>query len=61
MVRLSLDNKSVIETEDDLGNSLLHYVVEQPQHYAVAKFPVNKGASPKHENKAGGKIRWISR
>ena len=53
MVQRLLDNKAVIEVEDDLGNSPLHYVVEQPQHYAIAKLLVGKGASLKHKNKAG--------
>ena len=53
VVRLLLENRANIEVEDNLGNSPLQYVVEQPEHFQMAKLLVNKGASLKHKNKAG--------
>ena len=53
VVQLLLEYKANIEVEDNLGNSPLQYVVEQPQHFQMAKLLVNKGASLKHKNKAG--------
>ena len=49
-----VDAGANLEIEDSDGNTPIHFVVEQPEYYALAKYMVQKGVSLKHKNKAGG-------
>ena len=54
MVQKLVEAGANLEIEDSDGNTLIHFMVEQPEYYALAKYMVQKGVSLKHKNKAGG-------
>ena len=53
IVEILLQGNPNLNLEDGEGQTPLHYVVEKPEHYAIAKALLQGGASLKHKNKAG--------
>ena len=50
IVQMLVEAKANPEVE---GNTLIHFLVEQPEYYALAKYMVQKGVILKQKNKAG--------
>lgn len=48
-----LDEKANLEIEDEDGNTPIYFVVEQAEHYVIAKLMMQNGVNLKHKNKAG--------
>lgn len=50
IVQMLVEAKANPEVE---VNTLIHFLVEQPEYYALAKYMVQKGVILKQKNKAG--------
>lgn len=53
IVQMLVDAGANTEVEDKNGNTPIHFVVDKPEYYALAKYLVQKGTSLKHKNKEG--------